>query len=677
MPVVALYTAVRLQSWDPPVSAAPLPIIGIDTGGTFTDFVLWDGHGVSTHKELSTPAAPEQAILAGLAALGALGRDAHIVHGSTVATNAVLEGKGARTVFITNHGFGDLLTIGRQARAALYDLTPIARPAPVPRELCLETGGRLGADGRVVEDLSSDQLRVLRQEVAALAPDAVAVCLLFAFRDAGYERRIAAALADLPSFVCCSSAVLPDVGEYERGMATWLNAYVGPLMHRYLNVLATRLAPARLTVMQSSGLSAEPAFAARHGVNLLLSGPAGGLLGARHVSGLIGCERLLTFDMGGTSTDVALVDGELSLTTEGMIGPYPVAVPMVDMHTIGAGGGSLARVDAAGLLHVGPQSAGASPGPACYGLGGREATVTDANVVLGRLPAGLELGGCLRIDGAAAQAAVARVAVQLGGISLERTAHGIIDLANDHMQHALRVISVERGVDPRGYTLVSFGGAGGLHVCALVDALGLDHALVPAQAGVLSALGMTVARPGRHLSLPLRTPLAAQSDTDIAAAYGRLERRAVEALITAGYPRTALRMRRTADVCYVGQSFALTLPWQGRENLAGLFTAEHQRRYGHVLERAVELVNLRVAVDVESALADFAGSGREALVLPPPAQGALPLLAQAELVVGRVVAGPAVLLNTLGTTFIAAAWQGHTDGAGNLLLKRAHGPGRA
>ena len=655
------------------MSVAQLPIIGIDTGGTFTDFVLFDGTHLTTHKELSTPAAPEQAILAGLLALGVLGEDARIVHGSTVATNAVLEGKGARTVFITNHGFGDLLSIGRQARAALYDLTPPAPPPPVPRELCLETGGRMGADGCVVEDLSTEQLVALRRQVEALAPAAVAVCLLFAFQDHRYERRIAAALAGLPSFVCCSSEVLPEVREYERGMATWLNAYVGPLMHRYLNVLATRLGPARLAVMQSSGLSAEPAFAARHAVNLLLSGPAAGLLGARHVAGLAGCKRLLTFDMGGTSTDVALVDGELTLTTEGRVGPYPVAVPMVDLHTIGAGGGSLVRVDAAGLLHVGPQSAGASPGPACYGLGGREATVTDANVVLGRLPAGLELGGRIRLDGTAARAAVARVATLLGGLSVERTAHGIIDLVNDHMGHALRVISVERGVDPRGYTLVSFGGAGGLHVCALAGALGLSHALVPAQAGVLSALGMTVARPGRHLCHTLRRPLAAVSDSDIATAYARLEHSAVDALVAEGHPHAALRTRRAADICYLGQSFALTLPWQARATLASRFAAEHRRRYGHALERALELVNLRVAVDVETAIPDFAAGAREVLVLPPTTDAGLPLYAQSQLTPGQTIAGPAVVLSTVGSAFIDDAWRGHADPAGNLLLERIGG----
>jgi N-methylhydantoinase A len=652
------------------MSAPTLPIIGIDTGGTFTDFVLHDGVRVRTHKELSTPDAPERAILAGLRALGVLAEDARIVHGSTVATNAVLEGKGARTVFVTNHGFGDLLTIGRQARAGLYDLAPAPPPVPVPPELCLETGGRFGAAGEVVEDLGLSELVALRHAVEALAPDAVAVCLLFAFQDDRFERRIGEVLASLPCFVCLSSEVLPEVREYERGMATWLNAYVGPLMHRYLNALAHQVAPARLAIMQSSGLTAAPDFAARHGVRLLLSGPAGGLLGARHVANLAGCERLLTFDMGGTSTDVALIDGELGLSAEGRVGPYPVAVPMVDMHTIGAGGGSLARVDAAGLLHVGPQSAGAMPGPACYGLGGEAATVTDANVVLGRLPAGLELGGRLRIDAEAAHGAVARVAAALGGMSVRDAAAGIIAIANDHMQQALRVMSVERGVDPRDYTLVSFGGAGGLHVCALADALGMTRALVPAQAGVLSALGMTVARAGRHLAHTLRRPLAALGVDDLERGLEQLAATGIADLLAEGHARASLRVRHAVDVCYRGQSHALTLPWTDKPGVAAAFRAEHQRRYGHALERELELVNLRVAVDVEGAAPDFAVAAEPALSLPSTPDSGMPLHDQGQLAPGEMLAGPAIVLSAVGTTFIETGWQGRRDALGNLHLAR-------
>ncbi len=414
-----------------------MAVVGIDTGGTFTDFVVFDAHGIRVHKELSTPAAPEQAILNGLAALELTLAGARIVHGSTVATNTLLEGTGARTVFITNRGFGDVLTIGRQARAALYDLTPLATAPPVAPQLCIETGGRLGADGSIVDDLSAADLDALRTEVAALEPQAVAICLLFSFLDPRFEQAIAAHLPE-NLFVTCSSDVLPEFREYERGIATWLNASTGPVMRGYLQRLSRDLQPASLAIMQSSAVTCDAAFAADRAVNLLLSGPAGGLLGAHHVATAAGFERIMTFDMGGTSTDVALIDGAIALTSEGSIGPYPVSVPMVDMHTIGAGGGSIARVDAGGLLRVGPQSAGAEPGPACYGAGGMEATVTDANLVLGRLPPSLtprragRTGSRCRSGTCCVRSA--RDAALGGKLDVAAAARGVIDIANDHMR---------------------------------------------------------------------------------------------------------------------------------------------------------------------------------------------------------------------------------------------------
>ncbi|MGD9000294.1 MAG: hydantoinase/oxoprolinase family protein, partial [Granulosicoccaceae bacterium] len=351
--------------------------LGIDTGGTFTDFVLYDGEKLRVHKVLSTPQAPEQAILQGIAELG-ITPDAslQIVHGSTVATNAVLEGKGVRTAYIGNHGLGDVLLIGRQARRELYNLQPAPLRLPVERELCLETGGRLAADGSVVEPLSDDDLAGLRAQLQRLKPDAVAINLLFSFLDDRFERAIEDIVPD-GMFVSRSSSILPEYREYERGMTTWLNAYVGPLVQGYLERLQHGIGEARLAIMHSAGGTMRADEAGRRAVQLLLSGPAGGLAGARHVGAAAGRERLLTFDMGGTSTDVALIDGEIQLTGDAHINELPVSVPMVDMHTIGAGGGSIASVDAGGLLQVGPASAGADPGPACYGRGGTQATVTD------------------------------------------------------------------------------------------------------------------------------------------------------------------------------------------------------------------------------------------------------------------------------------------------------------
>ncbi|HNN65404.1 MAG TPA: hydantoinase/oxoprolinase family protein, partial [Pseudomonadales bacterium] len=364
-------------------------VLGIDTGGTFTDFVLFDGERLHIHKVLSTPEAPDEAIATGMAELGleAPLRQGKLllVHGSTVATNAALEGKGVPTLFVTNRGFRDLLTIGRQIRRELYELMPAPLPPPVPAELCFEVDTRRDHLGRLITPLTDADLTRLRHAIATLAPQAVAICLLYSFMDESEEQALAAALPP-GLFVSCSSQVLPEYREYERGIATWLNSWLGPLVSDYLGRLSARTAPAPLTIMQSSGGTVAAEQARQRAVNLLLSGPAGGMAAARHLADTLGERQLITFDMGGTSTDVGLLSGgELTLTNEGRIGPYPVAVPMVDLHTIGAGGGSIAFLDDGGGLWVGPRSAGALPGPACYGRGGREPTVTDANLLLGRL----------------------------------------------------------------------------------------------------------------------------------------------------------------------------------------------------------------------------------------------------------------------------------------------------
>ncbi|MCU7811162.1 MAG: hydantoinase/oxoprolinase family protein, partial [Candidatus Thiodiazotropha sp. (ex Notomyrtea botanica)] len=442
-------------------------LIGIDTGGTFTDFVLFRSQGITIHKVLSTPKAPEAAILQGVRELDLDPSCLTVIHGSTVATNAALESKGVRTLYIGNRGLGDLLTIGRQARRELYNLEPAEVRPPVSRTDCLETGGRLGPAGEVLEPLSQAALEKLIQQVKASGAESVAINLLYSFLDDSFERMIETAMPQ-GMFVSRSSTVLPASGEYERGIATWLNSWVGPLVAGYIERLREGLPEARVSVMQSSGEAIDAAQASHQAVRMLLSGPAGGLVGAGFTAEVSGRRQLLTFDMGGTSSDVALIDGVPRLTREGHIGPWPVAVPMVDMHTIGAGGGSIASLDDGGMLQVGPASAGADPGPACYGLGGSLPTVTDANLVLGRLRPGAFLGGRMHLDTRAAFQAIGGLAEVLH-LTIEAAAAGIIRVANEHMARALRVISVQRGIDPRGYTLVSFGGAGGLHVCALAD----------------------------------------------------------------------------------------------------------------------------------------------------------------------------------------------------------------
>ncbi|HIA08297.1 MAG TPA: hydantoinase/oxoprolinase family protein, partial [Chromatiaceae bacterium] len=567
--------------------------LGVDTGGTFTDFVLFDGQSLRVHKVLSTPDAPERAIIQGIHALGIHDVELSLMHGSTVATNAVLEGKGARTVFVTNRGLGDVLTLGRQARSELYNLQPEVKPPPVPAPLCLETGGRIGADGELVDPLSDDDLTALATAIDKLRPEAVAVCLLFSFLDDQYEQRIRDALPQ-GMFVSLSSEVLPVYREYERGIATWLNAWVGPLVHTYLQRLQAELPTASISVMQSSGGTMDVASAGHSAVNMLLSGPAGGLNGARHVAAASDISQLITFDMGGTSTDVALIDGAIELSGEGYVAGYPVSVPMVDLHTIGAGGGSIARVDAGGLLKVGPESAAASPGPACYG-GGGPATVTDANLILGRLCETEFLGGTMQLDRASAEQRLSELARQLD-CNLQEVAAGIIDIANEHMSQALRVISVERGIDPADFTLVSFGGAGGLHVCALAESLLMSKAMVPVGGGVLSALGMLAAPRSRQITRSIGQRLDELSDQQITLRAAALSAQGSHDLQGEGVSKDELSSELFLDLRYLGQSHALTVPWSSIAQVTEQFHRQHEQRYGHRLELAVELVSLRASV---------------------------------------------------------------------------------
>lgn len=652
-------------------------ILGVDTGGTFTDFVLLSGTEIRIHKVLSTPAAPEQAILEGMRALeleqatdeGKL----LVIHGSTVATNAALEGKGVRTVFITNRGFKDMLTIGRQARPELYQLQPKAVVPPVPPELCLETGGRIDHHGQLLEPLTDADLEQLQQQIAELKPEAVAINLLYSFVDEQYEKRIAAALPET-LFVSRSSEVLPEYKEYERGIATWLNAWLGPLVNGYIKRLQQALDPAPLTIMQSSGGTMAAQQAAGRAVNMLFSGPAGGLAGALYMGEGAGMEQLISFDMGGTSTDVALLDGSIALTNEGRIGPWPVAVPMVDMQTIGAGGGSIARIDRGGMLRVGPESAGAMPGPACYGMGGTEASVTDANLVLGRLRANSFLGGDMQLDSNAAVAAVARLAKTMS-TSVEAAAEGIIRLANEHMSRALRAISIERGYDPADFTLCCFGGAGGLHVCELAEQLAMDRALIPVHAGVLSALGMLVAPRQRQLSRTINQTLDTTSDELINDGLQQLAARGRTELRQEGVAPNQIVASFSLDLRYRGQSFSLNIPWQdSRDDAIAAFHQRHQKRYGHAMELAVELVNLRASVSAAAtpltlpqASVNAAAASRAELY---GIDEAVTVVQRDMIVPGTLYRGPMLITEQVSTTWVIPGWQVQRDSIGNLLLSK-------
>jgi N-methylhydantoinase A len=527
-----------------------MAILGVDVGGTFTDAVLLDDGRVSTGKVL-TATHQEESVLAAAREAGAEDVE-RFAHGTTVATNALLERKGVRTAFVTNAGFEHLLYLRRQTRAELYRPC-VDWPEPlVPLEQCHGVRGRMGYDGEL-EPLELESL----PDVDA---DAVAVCLLHAYRDAGHERMVAAELRRrLPDArIVASHEVAPEFREYERASTTAADAYLGPVVSRYLEALNEACAGAGLPeplVMRSSGGVATPAEAAAHPATILVSGPAAGVVGASRIAALAGIDDAIAFDMGGTSTDVCLITaGRAERASERTVSGLPIRLPTVDLHTVGAGGGSLVWRDAGGALRVGPESAGADPGPACYGRGGVAPTVTDANLLLGRLPR--RLAGGVELDVDAASRA-------LDGIDPA----AVIEVVNAEMLRALRVVSVERGHDPARFALVAFGGAGPLHACELADELGMRTVLVPEVAGVLSALGLVAADERRDTVRSYLVPLAEAG----------------------GLPRDG-----EADLRYAGQSFELTVPLQ--DELAAAFHRAHEEQYGFAeRDRELELVAVRTA----------------------------------------------------------------------------------
>ena len=653
--------------------------LGVDVGGTFTDLVaLVDGRLV-TAKVPTTPRNQARGVVSALDLVRpALGAVAGFAHGSTVATNALLERRGARTALVTTEGFRDVIEIGRQNRPALYDLTRDRPAALVPRELRFTVTERMGPDG-VLVPLDEGSVGAAVDACRAAGVEAVAVCLLFGFLHPEHEQRVGEALREaLPGVqVSLSSEVLPEFREYERCSTTVANSYLTPRLAVYLGSLADAVEalglPAPL-VMQSSGGAAEIGTAAAHAVSCILSGPAGGVVGAAWVAGLSGFRDLLTFDMGGTSTDVApVLDGEVQTTTESVVAGVPIKLPMVDVHTVSAGGGSIAWVDAGGALRVGPGSAGADPGPAAYGRGGGEPTVTDANLYLGYLPDGAELGGEVRLDRGQAEAALRRLGASLG-LDVEETARGIVRVADAEMTRALRVISIERGLDPRELTLVAFGGAGGLHACSLAEELDIGRVLVPLAAGVLSALGLAVSDVRRDRVHPLLAELGATDPAQLEACFD-----AFEANVHARPVDDArLTFTRLADLRYQGQSFELTVGAEELHGLAARFHAEHERRYGYRMEdEVVELVNLRVVATVSRAKPD--------LHQAPPRRDAVPTRRRAgidggwreidvwersDLGTGSTFRGPAVVEFTDSTLLVRPGWRAIVDEVGTLNLVR-------
>jgi N-methylhydantoinase A len=661
-------------------SSAPA-VVGVDIGGTFTDFVVLRGGRLQIHKVPSTPADPSDAFLRGLEELG-IPAGARYVHGSTVATNAVLERRGAKAALLTTQGFRDVLEIGRQTRLDLYALAP-TKPRPViPSERCFEVSERVDRHGRVIEPLDEAELDAVLERVRDSGAESLAVVFLFSFARPEHERRAGERAAALGLAVSLSSEILPEYREYERASTTALNACVAPLMDRYLRHLDERLEERgreRLQIMQSNGGVISVDLARREAVRTIVSGPAGGVVGAWRVAALSGYERLITFDMGGTSTDASLVDGMPATTPEGSIAGLPVRVPMLDIHTVGAGGGSLARVDADGALRVGPESAGADPGPAAYGHGIRP-TVTDANLVLGRLSPASFLGGRMRLDPDRSRAAIRRLAAALG-LSLEAAAEGVVRVANAQMARALRRVSVERGHDPRRFCLVAFGGCGPVHACDLAEELGVPAVLIPRYPGTLSALGMLLSDVRKEYSRTVMRPVSGDC-AGLEAAFAELQRRARSDMAGEGVAEDRLALTRSLDVRYRGQSFELDVPVTHLEPAAieAAFHEAHRQRYGYATEGApAEVVNVRLRAlgQVDQPPLEYREPGTEATASPGQRARVYAgewlecgLYDRANLRPGQEIAGPALLLQEDATTWLPPAWVASVDGWYNVIAAR-------
>jgi N-methylhydantoinase A len=597
--------------------------IGVDTGGTFTDFVFAAGGELRIFKLASTPDDPSRAIIEGLhriaAETGSSLIQVEVVHGTTVGTNALLQRRGGRVALVTTAGFEDVIEIGRQARPELYNLNAV-KPSPlVPSELRFGARERVAADGYVLESLQDDDVARLVEELRHAKCESIALSLLFSFVRPQHEQRIAKALETLGVPLSISHKILPEYREYERTSTVTVNAYLQPLMGRYLNRLIESAGrePARasgtdhrskskvqssafvLRVMQSSGGSISAGAAANEPVRTILSGPAGGVVGALRAARTAGFENIITFDMGGTSTDVALCDRDgMRLTNEANVAGVPVAVPMMDIHTVGAGGGSIARVDEGGSLRVGPQSAGADPGPACYGSS-LLPTVTDAHVVLGHFPGAALLGGEFKLDEKRAREALNKLSAEMSiaagrRVNIIEAAHGVVDVVNTNMERALRHVSVERGNDPRGFALVPFGGAGGLHAVALARALRIPRILVPASPGALSAIGVLAADVLKDQSRTVMLEAVSGVGPKLRRIFAELEKQARGDLRREGFPENKQRHERSLAVRYKGQSFELQIKHTDG-NIAGAFHRAHRARYGYAQgKNMVEIVSARV-----------------------------------------------------------------------------------
>jgi len=649
-------------------------LIGVDTGGTFTDFVYYKKGIWGTLKIPSTPGNPADAVLNGLKLIKKE-KKAIIVHGSTVATNAILERKGAKTALVTNKGFEDILEIARQSRDELYSLTWSPKIPLIPKELRFGIKGRILKDGTIYEPLDENEIREFCEVLKKKEIASVAVCLLFSFVNPSHEKEVGRLIREKGIEVSLSSEILSEFREYERTSTTVINAYVSPLMKGYLNHLESQLREHdSLRIMQSNGGSISSKEAMKEPVRTILSGPAGGVVGGMAIAKAAGFQKAITFDMGGTSTDVSLVDEGIKLTTEGKIGGFAVKVPMIDIHTVGAGGGSIAYIDEGGALRVGPISAGADPGPICYGKG-EEITVTDANLMLSRLIPEYFLGGKMALNKDRIIPYFEKMSSFMGLSPIE-LAEGIISVVNSAMEKAIRVISIERGYDAREFVIVAFGGAGGMHAPYLAKLLGIPKVLIPENPGALSAWGMLMADIIRDYS---QTVMLRHPDRQVLDEFfSSLKARALEDMAREEVKEVVLE--HYLDMRYKGQSYELTVPLC--DNPEEAFHKAHEKRYGYKdKERETEIVNIRlraIGVSVKPEL-----QKRPLTHEKPPEEAYLgtkkvifdlkekdtPIYLREKLLPGNAISGPAIVVEYTSTTVIPPFSKANVDEFGNLLIE--------
>ncbi|RMF82558.1 MAG: hydantoinase/oxoprolinase family protein [Chloroflexi bacterium] len=661
-------------------------LIGVDIGGTFTDLVLSVAGRLTIHKLLSTPHNPAEAMLGGIEAISPNGVEAiqRVSHGSTVATNAILERKGAKTALITTRGFRDVLFIGRQNRPVLYTLHPQLPPPLIPREWCYEIPERLDHTGAVLTPLDMTALDNVLDDIAAQGVESVAVCFLYSYVNAAHEQMVRDRILERgilqPWQIALSSDVLPEFREYERASTVALDAYVRPVMSRYIQHLDDALPQTTsLRIMKSDGGVISAQRAREQAIQTALSGPAAGVIGAFHLAQLAGYDHIITLDMGGTSTDVALCPGYPARRPESEIDGLPLRIRLLDIETIGAGGGSIARLDAGGALRVGPESAGAAPGPIVYGRGGDQLTVSDANAILGRLDADHFLGGGMTLHLEPARRAMNALAVRMN-LAADEAAKGIIDIANVNIDRALRRVSIARGHDPRDFTLVAFGGAGPLHACEVAERLEIPRVLVPRYPGVLCAFGLLVADVNLDYSRSVLGPVTEDTASQLQAFLDAMMTQAYDDLREEGIADEHMLFNGVVDMRYAGQAYELPIPFKPGINLTQAFHDAHEQTYGHALPgRVVEVVNLRLQASgiVEKPLlepeivgAKHASPLQNArLGEKQSPDGSIMLYDRDALAPGDTFNGAALVFQLDSTVYIPAGWSARVDGYHNLILE--------